>query len=371
MKVAIVHYWFIARRGGEKVVESILKIFPDADVYTLFYDKKEYGNFLVKHDVYTSVLNIPFLRKHYQKIFPLYPLGIKSLKLKKKYDLIISSESGPAKGIEINDGTPHVCYIHSPMRYCWSHKELYVNSVHPILKPIMSFFLNRLRNWDTSTIHNVDLYVSNSMNVEKRVKKYYNKESVVVYPPIADELFIKPIEKNIEKDIYLSFGAITSYKRIDLLVDTFSKNGKKLIIIGEGTEKKKLEKRAARNIEFKGSLEWNEIELILSKTKALLFPGEEDFGMIPLEVMAYGIPVLAYKKGGALETIVENINRPNESSGLFFDNQDSISIQQTINLFEEVEQKFDPKWIRNHAFAFREKQFNIKFKEKIKDFLIE
>ena len=371
MKVAIVHYWFITRRGGEKVVESILKIFPDADVYTLFYDKKNYGDFLNKHDVYTSVLNTPFLRKHYQKIFPFYPFGINSLKLKKKYDLIISSESGPAKGIEIKDGTPHICYIHSPMRYCWSHKELYVNSVQPVLKPIMRFFLNRLRNWDRSTIQNVDLYVSNSINVEKRVKKYYNRESTVVYPPISDEFFSKPIEKDIEKDIYLSFGAITPYKRIDLLVDTFVENGKKLVIIGEGSEKKKLQKRSSKNIEFKWSLEWNEIESILSKTKALLFPGEEDFGMIPLEVMAYGIPVLAYKKGGALETIVENKNKANESSGLFFNNQDAISIQQTIDLFEEIEQKFDPIWIRNHAFVFREKQFIYNFKEKIKSFLKE
>ena len=142
MKVAIIHYWFITRRGGEKVVESILKIYPDADIYTLFYDKKSYGRFLNKHNVSTSVLDTPFLRKHYQKIFPLYPLGIKSLKLKKNYDLIISSESGPAKGVEIKDKTPHICYIHSPMRYCWSHTDLYVNTAHPILRPLMRFFLN-------------------------------------------------------------------------------------------------------------------------------------------------------------------------------------------------------------------------------------
>jgi len=371
MKVAIVHYWFITRRGGEKVVESILKIFPDADIYTLFYDKKEYGKNLNKQKVYTSVLNTPFLRKHYQKIFPLYPLGINSLKLKKKYDLIISSESGPAKGIEIKDSTPHICYIHSPMRYCWSHKELYLHSVYPVLRPLIRFFLNRLQNWDRSTIQNVDLYIANSINVEKRVKKYYNRESSVVYPPISDEFFSKPIENDIEKDIYLSFGAITPYKRIDLLIDTFVENGKKLIIIGEGSEKKKLQKKATQNIEFKGSLEWNDIELIFSKTKALLFPGEEDFGLIPLEVMAYGIPVLAFKKGGALETIIENKNKVNESSGLFFNAQDTKSIQQTIELFEEIEQKFDPSWIRNHAFSFREKQFINIFREKIKGFLKE
>ena len=371
MKVAIIHYWFITRRGGEKVVESILKIYPDADIYTLFYDKKSYGNFLENQSVYTSILNKSFLRKHYQRIFPLYSVGIKSLKLKKKYDLSISSESGPAKGIENNYMTPHVCYIHTPMRYCWSHKKLYESSVNPIFRPLMSFFLKRLQIWDKSTIENVDLYLSNSKNVAKRVKKYYNRESTVVYPPISDLLFNKSLEENIEKDAYLSFGAITPYKRIDLLVDTFNKNGKNLVIIGEGSEAQKLQKKAAKNIEFKGVLEWNEIEKVFSRSKALIFPGEEDFGMIPLEVMAYGIPVLAYKKGGALETIVENINKAHESSGLFFENQDSISIQKAIDLFEEIEQKFDPIWIRNHAFAFRENQFSINYKKKIKGFLKE
>ncbi len=369
MKVAIIHYWFITRRGGEKVIESILKLYPDADIYTLFYDKRSYGNFLENHTIFSSILDKPFLRKHYQKVFPLYPKGIKSLKLKKKYDLIISSESGPAKGIEIKDNTPHICYIHSPMRYCWSHRDLYINSVNPIIRPLMRFFLKQLQIWDKSTIENVDLYLSNSLNIAKRVKKYYHRESKVVYPPISEKLFSKPINENREKEVYLSFGAITPYKRIDLLVDTFNKNGKSLIVIGEGSEKEKLQKKAAKNIEFKGSLKWKEIEKVFSKTKALLFPGEEDFGMIPLEVMAYGIPVIAYKKGGALETIIENKQKVKESSGLFFDSQGLKSIQHTIELFEKIEQRFDPNWIRNHAQKFSEKQFLSKFKYQVDLFL--
>jgi len=369
MKVAIIHYWFITRRGGEKVVESILKKFPEADIYTLFYDKKQYGNFLTKHTIYTSILDKPFLRKHYQKIFPLYPTGIRSLKLKKKYDLIISSESGPAKGIKIKNKTPHICYVHSPMRYCWSHKDVYINTVHPILKPFARFFLKRLQIWDKSTIENVDLYLSNSENVTKRIAKYYNRESKIIYPPISEELFNEPLKKNRKNEVYLSFGAITPYKRIDLLVETFNKNGKQLIIIGEGSEKEKLEKTAAKNIEFKGTLKWEEIEDILLKTKALLFPGEEDFGMIPLEVMAYGIPVIAYKKGGALETVIEDIPNISKSTGLFFDKQSKESILKAIELFEKNEHKFDANWIRNHANKFREKQFLLRFTEQIEDFL--
>jgi glycosyltransferase involved in cell wall biosynthesis len=369
MKVAIIHYWFISRRGGEKVVESILKIYPDADIYTLFYDKKGYGNFLHNHNVSTSVLDTPFFRKHYQKIFPLYPLGIKSLKLKKKYDLIISSESGPAKGIEIRDKTPHVCYIHSPMRYCWSHKELYLNSVSRFLKPFMSFFLEMLRLWDKTTINNVDLYISNSKNVANRVAKYYQKQAQVVYPPISEDLFKKEINISKTREYYLSFGAITPYKKIDLLVDAFNINGKKLIVIGEGSEKAKLEKKANKNIIFKGILSWKEIEGLICGSKALIFPGEEDFGMIPLEVMSYGIPVIAYAKGGALETIIEDKINIKESSGLFFYDQNIESVEKALELFENLESEFNPQWIRNHAKKFGEKQFLLNFTKEIEDFL--
>lgn len=368
MKVAIIHYWFITKRGGEKVVESLLKIYPQADIYTLFYDKKKYGNLLENNKVYTSILNTPFLRKHYQKIFPLFPLGIKSLTLKDNYDLIISSESGPAKGIKIENNTPHICYIHSPMRYCWSHKDDYLKSVVPVLRATLSFFLKRLQIWDKSTVDNVDLYLSNSKNVANRVKKYYNRESEIVYPPIAEDLFNKPLN-NRKKDVFLSFGAITPYKKIDLLVDTFNKNGQNLIIIGEGSERKKLEKKAKNNIKFTGGLTWPEIENIFSKTKALLFPGEEDFGMIPIEVMAYGIPVIAFKKGGALETIVENRVSIKESSGLFFEEQTCQSIQKTISFFEKEAHNFNPNWIRNHAQKFSEEKFLAKIKTQVNSFL--
>lgn len=368
MKVAIIHYWFITRRGGEKVVESLLKIYPESDIYTLFYDKEQYGCFLNNHQVFVSKYNTPFFRKHYQKIFPLYPNAIKSLKLQDNYDLIISSESGPAKGIEIKDNTPHVCYIHSPMRYCWSHTEMYVESANPILRPFMRFFFKQLREWDKKTINNVDLYIANSKNVANRVKEYYNREAIVVHPPIEEHLFQKPLKES-KKEVYLSFGAITPYKKIDLLVDTFNKNGKKLIIIGKGSEKEKLVQKAKSNIQFKVYPDWKDIEETFSKTKALLFPGEEDFGMIPLEVMSYGIPVIAYKKGGALETVVENRGAIAKSSGLFFERQTTKSLQKTLDLFEEIENDFNPSFIRNHAEKFKESEFIKKMKQQINTFL--
>jgi glycosyltransferase involved in cell wall biosynthesis len=369
MKVAIIHYWFITRRGGEKVVESILKIFPQADIYTLFYDEKSYGEYLSKHKIFSSILNNLFLRKYYQKIFPLYPLGIKSLKLQDEYDLIISSESGPAKGIIIPNKAPHICYIHTPMRYCWGFTHEYLNSVNKYLRLPLNFFFKRLRDWDIKTINNVDLYIANSLNVAKRVESFYNRNAIVVYPPIDDRLFNKNLVLCEEKISYLSFGAITPYKRIDLLIDVFNVNEKKLIIIGEGSELFKLKKKAKNNIEFKGALEWDEIEHIFSRTRALLFPGEEDFGMIPLEVMAYGIPVIAYKKGGALETVIENIKNIKESTGIFFDSQNLESLQEALKKFESYEGLFDPKWIRNHASKFKEEIFLKRFSNEVKNFI--
>jgi len=369
MKVAIVHYWFITRRGGEKVIEALLKIFPEADIYTLFYDEKQYGDHLKKQKVFTSAFDNSFFRKHYQKIFPLYPMAVKSLKLQKEYDLIISSESGPAKGIEIKNNAKHICYVHSPMRYCWSHKESYVTSVSKILRPFMRFFLERLRKWDETTIDNVDFYLSNSKNVSQRIQKYYQKDSQVVYPPIANDLFTAQLLLDKNRNQYLSFGAITPYKKIDLLVDTFNKNGKKLVIVGVGSEREKLEKLAKPNIEFKTLHDWTKIEEEIQKSKALLFPGEEDFGMIPLEMMAYGLPVIAYKKGGALETVVENRIAIEESSGLFFNEQTIESLDEILLFFEKNENKFDHQWIKKHAKAFSEAQFLVNFRKKIETLL--
>lgn len=367
MKVAVVHYWFITRRGGEKVVENILKLFPSADIYTLFYDVNTYGDHLKGHKVYSSKFDKSFFRRHYQKLFPLYPSAVASLKLKENYDLIISSESGPVKGICIPKKTPHICYIHSPMRYCWGFTNEYLQTLPAIMRPLAAIMFERLRKWDLTTVDNVSHYIANSRNVSNRVKKYYGKNTTIIYPPIANTLFEKPLPKRNDKDIYLSFGAITPYKRIDLLVETFNENGKKLVVIGDGSERSKLEQAAKDNISFLGTLTWKEIEKYLLRSRALLFPGEEDFGMIPLEVMAYGIPVLAYKKGGALETVIEK-QEIELSTGMFFDKQEVASLNKCIESFEKVEKQFDPVWIRGHAWKFNQDRFLKEFMDFIVGF---
>lgn len=362
MKVAIVHYWLTTRRGGEKVIESILKLYPNADIYTLFADREIYGIKFPNNKIYTSVLNFKPLKSHYQKLFPLYPIGIKSLELKRDYDLIISSESGPAKGVKIKGNIPHICYVHSPMRYCWGFTHEYLRAIKKPIRPIAKLFFAALRKWDLTTVDNVSAYIVNSKNVANRVATFYKKESTVIYPPIDLALFNRPLNNNVKRDVYLSFGAITPYKRIDLLVDTFNKNGKELVIIGNGSEKEILQKKANPNITFLGNLDWDEIEKYLDRSKALIFPGEEDFGMIPIEVMAYGIPVLAFKKGGALETVVDN-ELTHKATGLFFDLQSIESIEKCIAKFEEIQHDFDPKYIRSHAREFGEDVFLKKFKD--------
>jgi len=357
LKVAFIHYWLVTWRGGEKVIHSMMKLFPKSDVYTLFYDPSACQPFLEGKTVYSSRLDTPFLRKHYQKIFPLYPLGIKSLQLNGQYDLIISSESGPAKGIGNPDRIPHLCYVHTPMRYCWGFSRTYIDSMPKFARGIARWRFRKLREWDATTVNNVDFYVANSKNVVNRINKYYNKEAKVCYPPISLDLFENELVES-KREHYLSLGALTPYKNIGLLIETFNKNGKKLIVVGTGSEKAKLERLAKHNIKFMGSLPLKKVIKHIRHSKALVFPGEEDFGMVPLEVMSQGTPVIAYKKGGALETVVEDRSRPEISTGVFFEQSTSESLTEALDYFEANAHQFDRERIREHARKFGEDRFH-------------
>jgi len=255
------------------------------------------------------------------------------------------------------------------MRYCWGFTQDYIATVKPLLRPIVNFFFKRLKSWDRTTIDNVDLYIANSKNVQKRVEKFYSKTSKVIYPPIASSLFEGNLFVPKKKLYFLSFGAITPYKKIDLLIDCFNENGEKLIIIGTGTEKKRLKAKANSNIEFKGFLEDDNLKEFIQNSRALLFPGEEDFGMIPLEVMSYGLPVIAFRKGGALETVTENLDDFSLSSGIFFDEQKTESLQEAIKLFKSKENEFDSEWIRTQAKNFEESKFLYSFSREVNNIL--
>lgn len=371
LEVALAHYWLVTWRGGEKVVEAIAELFPRADLYTMFYQDSVCGKHLDGHQVYSSSLDHALLRKQYQKLFPLYPRAVRSLSLQREYDLLISSESGPIKGIRKNSGIlPHLCYIHTPMRYCWGGTDEYLTSLPRLLRPLARREFEKLRKYDETTIDNVDWYIANSHHVQNRVKDYYKRSAEVIYPPITDELFCeKRYEKKRKGEYYVSFGALTPYKRIDLIVEAFNRNRQRLIVIGEGSERKRLEALAEENITFYGSAEWSLIEETLLGAKALLFPGIEDFGMIPLEVMAYGLPVIAYGKGGALETVVEKEGDVVHSTGLFFSEQTSEALNAAVDRFESIARDFDPAFIASHAAKFRTHEFKIRFLKFVKEHL--
>lgn len=364
LKVAIAHYWLIQERGGEKVLKNLLDLFPQADVYTLFYDPENMGEMLKGHRVYTSKLDHAWLRPHYTKCFPLYPLAVRSLELKFDYDLLISSESGPIKGIHKHEHTRHLCYTHTPMRYCWGHTDEYTRHLPKALRPLAEKAFAKLRDYDLTTIDNVDVYLANSENVAGRIRKYYQRESKVVHPPVEDKAFASPLKAQERKGPYLSFGALVPYKRIDLLVQAFRDCDESLVIVGEGSERKRLEKSAPANVQFTGALPWENISELFQQSKALLFPGEEDFGIIPLEAMANGCPVIAYARGGALET-VQWSGQAESSTGMFFHEQSPAAIIKALGDFEQLRAKFDPNFLRAHAQKFSQKRFRAEIKKEV------
>lgn len=359
LRVALAHYWFVTWRGGEKVARAILDVFPHADIYTLFYEPASCGVHLEGHQIHTSMLDLPLIRSKHQALFPLYPMGVRSLRLKKTYDLIVSSESGPIKGIGNPEGVPHLCYVHSPMRYCWGFTSDYLNALPQIARPLAKAGFESLRRYDETTVSGVDRYVANSRNVQDRVRRFYGRDSSVLYPPIALDLFD---DRNLvrtkasQRDYYLYFGAITPYKGVGVLVETFNKSRRPLVIVGDGSERKKLEKLAGLNITFTGALPYSEVREYILGAKALLFPGEEDFGMVPLEVMAHGVPVLAYGRGGALETVTSSAD-PARSTGIFFAQQGPEAVRAAIEEFEKVQDEFNPTFLRAHARTFGEDHF--------------
>ncbi|MCF7934120.1 MAG: glycosyltransferase [Spirochaetia bacterium] len=359
LDVTFAHYWLVTWRGGEKVLKALLDLFPRAAVYTMFYDQEVCGPHLEGHPVFSSRYDHRILRRHYQKLFPLYPRAVGSLGPVPSGDLLISSESGPIKGIARADiNMPHLCYIHTPMRYCWGGTDDYLNTLPAVARPLARTMFERLRVYDTTTIDNVSEYAANSEHVRSRVQQYYHRDAKVIYPPIADELFNEPrYEQKRPGKHYLSFGALTPYKRIDLLVDAFNQSGEPLVVIGSGSELKKLRSRAHENITFLGSAPWSVVQEAIMDAKALLFPGVEDFGMIPLEVMSYGLPVLAYAKGGALETVIDHPEDTGTSTGCLFYEQTVPAVLEVIERFEAIERSFDRAFIFTHASGFREHEF--------------
>ncbi|MCL2242952.1 MAG: glycosyltransferase [Treponema sp.] len=347
MKTAIVHYWLINMRGGEKMLEALLEMFPQADIYTHVYNSKAVSSIINNHRIFTSRINrLPFAKKLYQLYMPLMPNALMDFNLQ-DYDLIISSEAGPAKGIVPNPNAYHLCYCHSPMRYIWELYHDYSARSNPLIRFFMKQIIPSIRLWDITSANLVDRFVTNSQYVAKRIRRIYNREAEVVFGPAPIEQFLSLERK--PADYYLFFGQITGYKRLDIAIEACVKSGRKLIIAGAGAKKKDIIKYTKTGlITFKGKVTDDEVKSLFSGARALLFPGIEDLGLVPIEANAAGCPVIAYRDGGALETIKENV------TGIFFNNQTPDSLIEAMDYFENNEKLFQNR----NVFSDHVRQFS-------------
>jgi len=289
------------------------------------------------------------------------PTAIEQFELK-GYDLILSSSHCVAKGIKTDNNSLHICYCHTPMRYIWDLSSQYFSKTNagPVTRFIFPFVKKYLQNWDVKTSEKVDYFIANSKNVSERIKRIYNRNSVVIYPPVNTNFF--EISDSVD-DYYLVVSAFAPYKRIDLAIKAFNRLGYPLKIIGSGQCEKQLRKIAGPNIEFLGDIKKEGIKHYYSKCKAFIFPGEEDFGITPIEAMASGRPVIAFGKGGALETVIPLTNENNSPTGLFFEKQTADALVEAVQQFEKIENKFDSKKIRNHTLKFDREVFEKKIRE--------
>jgi len=346
-KVAIVHYWLFDRRGGERVVEALCELYPQADLFTNIYDPvPPFGEILAGHRVYTTFVNrLPWAARLRQVYLPLMPLALEQLDLR-GYDLVISSESGPAKGVIVAPDALHVCYCHSPMRYVWDMYPHYLASVGVLKRFAMRLLTHYLRLWDQASAQRPDAIVANSRHTRSRVNKYWRRDAEVVPPPVDVAQFAAAGAATTPGDYYLCAGQLEGYKRADLAVAAFNRLGLPLLIVGIGPEMKTLRREAGDNITFLGWLPDDELVRTIASCRALVFPGEEDFGIIPVEAMAAGRPVIAYGRGGVLDTVV-----PGET-GLFFDEPTPEALVEAVHRFEAERSRYDPTRIARHAREF-------------------
>ncbi len=350
MKVAIVHYWLVTMRGGEKVLEELCRMFPQADIYTNVYAPEKISDTIKSHKVYTTKINSwPLAKKLYQKYMPFMPKALMELDLT-GYDLIISSESGPAKGVCPNPNAFHVCYCHTPMRYLWDMYHEYFRKSNALVRFFMKKMIPSLRQWDVQSSNLVDHFVANSSFVKARIRRYYNRDADVVFPPCNITKYINNPRN--PKDFYLFFGQLVGYKRADLAIEACIKSGRKIVVIGDGKSKEAKKYTRSGLVTFTGRVSDEKVAEYLSSAKALLFPGIEDFGIIPVEANSAGCPVLAYKKGGACDSILEN------KTGLFFEEQTVDSLIACMDAFETHEADFSDRSVYNsHVQEFSNEEF--------------
>ena len=345
MKVALVHDWLFHMRGGEKVLEALAEVFPQATIYTLFCNPNGISPIFSKMRIKTSFLQrLPGIERYYRWLLPILPWVIRTLRVDRDTDLVISSSHCVAKGITIPPRARHICYCHSPARYLWGFEDDYFSGFFPVIRALIKAILARMRRWDLDSNRGVDQFVANSENVNKRIRKFYGREAVVIYPPFDDH-FYKVSHGT--REYYLVVSAFVPYKKIDLVIEAFNELARPLLIVGSGPLDSAYRKLCKSEcISFLGHVAGEELRKLYSGALALIFPTEEDFGIVPVEAQACGTPVIAFAKGGALETVQTNT---------FFHVQTPEAVRNAVLAFET--KRIGPSQIARSISRFGKERF--------------
>lgn len=352
MKVAIVHDWLTIYGGSESIVRIMHEFYPEAPIYTTVYDRKNMPEDFQQMDIRTSFIQkLPFGKKKYTSYLMMMPYAFEQFDLS-EYDLVISSNTSCSKGVITGANTLHICYCNTPMRYGWDFYHEYVKPKNALARFFIAWMMKGIRQWDRLSADRVDVFIANSNNVAKRIKKHYRRKSKVIYPPVRTSLFQK---SDTDEGFYLAVSRLVPYKRVDLVVEAFTKLNLPLKVIGDGSEYKDIAAKAGQTVEMLGRVDDAAVLRYMQGCKAFLFPGEEDFGITPIEAQACGKPVIAYGKGGALETVEA------DKTGVFFYEQTLEAVTEAVKRFEAM--TFDGAYIRRHAEQFSEERFKKELKE--------
>ena len=371
MKIAVIHDWLVTYAGAERVLEQILILYPGGDLYSLidFLPIDERYHILGKKAQTSFIQKLPFARANYRNYLPIMPFTIERFDLS-QYDLILSSSHAVAKGVRTRPGQLHICYCHTPMRYAWDLREQYLveSGLDRGAKGLLSrWILGHIRKWDFATSDRISHFIANSAYIADRIKRCYGRDSTVIYPPVDVDAYSLHEDKD---DFYLTASRMVPYKKTDLIVDAFSTMpDKRLVVIGDGPHFDKVKGRAGRNVELIGYQPASKMKDYYQKAKAFIYAAEEDFGIVTVEAQACGTPVIAFGRGGSLETIIplklteiKDQKAEKEPTGVFFYEQNVDALKNAILMFEKNQDKFDGKCIRKNALRFSVERFRKEFK---------